>query len=129
MGVELGQMIKAVTGHLVSERLIADNKFSLQLAAAADHHWAKLKPLGQTWADAMGLALTNQLLKPLNLSVSETHPPPADAKPTTVNNHFHGKIEVPAKDPDRWIRDLSEFAAKQVRAPRRAKSALGGGGL
>lgn len=34
------------------------------------------------------------------------------------------KVEVPAKDPDRWIIDLGRFAAKQVRAPRQARVAL-----
>jgi hypothetical protein len=40
-----------------------------------------------------------------------------------INVHI-AKVEVPAKDPDRWIIDLGRFAAKHVRAPRQARAAL-----
>lgn len=48
------------------------------------------------------------------------------AKPPNINI---AKVEVAAKDPDRWISDLNERVNKQIRAPKAAKRALRGGGF
>lgn len=47
-------------------------------------------------------------------------------KKEKVHVEIH-KVEVPAKDPDRWIHDLNEFAMRRVRAPTQARAALTGG--
>lgn len=50
------------------------------------------------------------------------------AKPAPVNVNI-AKVEVAAKDPDRWIQDLDMAVRRRIRAPRGARGALRGGGL
>jgi hypothetical protein len=47
----------------------------------------------------------------------------------TGHTNIHiAKVEVPAKDPDRWIHTLVQKTQKQAKAPSRARQALRGGG-
>jgi hypothetical protein len=49
-----------------------------------------------------------------------------NAKPNSTNIHI-AKVEVPAKDPDRWIAELDAKVNKQIKAPKSAKRGLRGG--
>lgn len=44
------------------------------------------------------------------------------AKPNITNINI-ARVEVPAKDPDKWISDLDDYARSQVKAPRQARAA------
>jgi hypothetical protein len=61
----------------------------------------------------------------LTLTATERNRPKARDPGTTIKI---AKVEVAAKDPDRWIQQLETETMKRARVPRRAKAALRGGG-
>jgi hypothetical protein len=116
---------------------VAGNEYFLRMAAFHDRtdrataqaikqghaegstEWARLM-LG-----AMPQMVQEMAAGPLGLFFgTSTAPMPDKKEKITVNI---AKVEVPAKDPDRWIHDLGEFAARRVRAPSQPRAALRGG--
>jgi hypothetical protein len=134
---QLGQFITQWSGFLAAQGVIADEPEKLSKATMEWRQnlakWTKdleaaatfgLGPGFDLGALRRGPGVLGGLFDEFDAAASKGR---KDAR-TNINVNIN-RVEVPAKDPDRWIRDLSEYAAKQVRAPRRAKSALGGGGL
>lgn len=92
-----------------------------------------LASLGEKWAKELIQVAPHwqTTLEQLIFHKAKQHKDFTDAGGGGHHNHFHGdvKISVAAKDPDRWIRDMSDALGKKVRAPTQARNALGGGGL
>lgn len=90
----------------------------LQLVVNA---WRKgLEPIGSIWADKVHEAFIGMDIGGGLKSMFEGV--------TKHKTEIHiDRIEVPAKDPDRWIGELDEAIAKRSRARRQAHSALMGG--
>ena len=61
----------------------------------------------------------------LTLTATERNLPKAKTPGTTIKV---AKVEVAAKDPDRWIQQFEAETMKRARVPRRARAALRGGG-
>lgn len=88
-------------------------------AMAVAQQWRKaLEPLGDYWADVVReKTMAFDIGGAVEAMKSGLH----DRKERM--NVTIQKIEVPAKDPDRWIADLDDAIVRRVRAPRQARNA------